>query len=547
MSHEIITTRPEINTTEEIEALNVLIRLLGKDEEKDELYKRYKDSDKKNRNKAIFDTLNITKPSDRKFIREVLEATDRIELAQEGKDTSYLIEEYTILEQLLRRNIAIIKRYNPTISDIDDVNKAIIDTLLNDPSLSGLNVNTIIEEYSKFYAKKRIRTILGTVMGISGIAFTGVGIGTGLFIPFIASVVVSSIAIGLVGYVIKHDYNENRTAIEKKEAKPIKRIFSKFAPFYPMTGINEALKKFTNPDSIESTDREMMFNNYNELKEFAEKYEGGNFANDFVNKSLKCLSEEKVIKGLEAHLNQVHDTMEELLKAIPESMMDNRHKELMKFAAKIHDLFKGLTTAKGQITADHYILLAKFIEDNFTNKVVEMEALSNGEVEFLADVIKNHENIHHESECLKVAIDDTTYTTPNSKGLARMFILIADVITNSVVFNGESRKIKVSEETLYRYLDLCSRHINPETRKIFRPEWVSITAITLIKIFDKLIENGVSVDTSYRSDILDGVINVMNNDMNNLNNKSEESRVQTELAKLKAFKQTTDNQSNQNQ
>jgi len=207
--------------------------------------------------------------------------------------------------------------------------------------------------------------------------------------------------------------------------------------------------------------------------------------------------------GLGIHLKEVHEfTNSFLLTSDGRSrfagLISDRDANLMvSVVGDIHDLLKFLGSMDAQIIPDHAVMTAELIRNTFVNRKAAFadgnkETLSNEDVEFVAGVVGDHENIEKE-------VGRSDFINQGRIERAKALFFVIDVLTGSlrqVANELESNNVKLqidTEQLWTRFGDLYLRHVDPVEGKIFRPQWGSYALGDLVATFEVLEENGLEI------------------------------------------------------
>lgn len=220
---------------------------------------------------------------------------------------------------------------------------------------------------------------------------------------------------------------------------------------------------------------------------------------DFARKQL----EQTPPGGLGIHLKEVHDFANSFL-LTPDGrsrfagLISDRDANLMgSVVGDIHDLLKFLGSMDAQIIPDHAVMTAELIRRTFVNRKVvfadgNKDTLSLEDVEFIAGVVEDHENIEKE-------VGRSDFINQKRIERAKALFFVIDVLTGSlrlVANELESNNVQLqidTEQLWTRFGDLYLRHVDPVEGKIFRPQWGSYALGDLFATFEVLVENGLEI------------------------------------------------------
>ncbi len=254
-----------------------------------------------------------------------------------------------------------------------------------------------------------------------------------------------------------------------------------------------------------------MWQRYERLLEFLKAHETDStpiivLVQQFIKDSsgfAKNQLEETPPGGLGIHLKEVHEFTNSFLLTSDgvsrfAGLISDRDANLMgSVVADIHDLLKFLGSMDAQIIPDHAVMTAELIDKTFVNKKVAFadgseETLTNEDVEFVAGVVGDHENIEKEE-------GRSDFIKQDRIARAKALFFVIDVLTGSLqpVPNKSERNVvelQIDTDQLWsRFGDLYLRHMDPTEGKIFRPQWGSYALGDLFATFDMLEQNGLNV------------------------------------------------------
>lgn len=208
-------------------------------------------------------------------------------------------------------------------------------------------------------------------------------------------------------------------------------------------------------------------------------------------------------EGLELHLKDVRDFACSLLltadseSRFPQIISDRDAQLLSNVVADVHDLLKFLGSLEAQVMPDHEVMTAELIRKMFLNQRVLLthktqDYLSQDDVEFIASVVGDHENIEKEE-------GRSDFIKQGRIERAKALFFVIDVLTGALrpVANEQSTgviELQIDSDQLWsRFGDLYLRHMDPVEGKIFRPQWGSYALGDLVATFEELEENGLRV------------------------------------------------------
>lgn len=183
------------------------------------------------------------------------------------------------------------------------------------------------------------------------------------------------------------------------------------------------------------------------------------------------------IKELPLHLEQITKASKQLLFSNDgtirfDELLSPRQATLMTdIIAPWHDLLKFLGEPNAQVMPDHEVITADFFKKHLIGKTFlfegRVEKLTEDDVNFISQVIGDHENIEKEEN----RNNFITSEKPVERAKAVFFLL--DVLTGCFDEKAlNERKLVVIEDVVKeRFTDLYFRHIDPVRGKIYRPQW----------------------------------------------------------------------------
>jgi hypothetical protein len=187
--------------------------------------------------------------------------------------------------------------------------------------------------------------------------------------------------------------------------------------------------------------------------------------------------------GLGLHLKEITEfqrsffTTAEGKSRFPELVNDRQAWLMANVAAPMHDVLKYLGSPKAQVMPDHEVMTAQLLREIFEGCTIEAPGqilagtnkeavkLSAEDVEFVAKVIGDHENINKELGRSEWVHSDSAVDR------AKAMFFVADTLTGVIVPDGHGDWRMDSNQLNSRFEDLYFRHIDPVKGKIFRPEW----------------------------------------------------------------------------
>jgi hypothetical protein len=223
---------------------------------------------------------------------------------------------------------------------------------------------------------------------------------------------------------------------------------------------------------------------------------------------------EKPAGGLGIHLEEVQKFIGHLLlkpdktsrfKVVAENnqvpfLTDRQALLMTHVVAPMHDLLKFLSPKEGQVMPDHEVVTAKLIRDFFVDQTVDLGLTDNAtdntaensthsltarDVEFIAGVVGDHENIHKEIG------RDAFATSPSAIDRAKAVFFIADTLTMALEITDLEVHLNQSELER-RFIDLYQRHFDRSISKTFRPQWCLYTLKDFRATFVELEKNGLN-------------------------------------------------------
>lgn len=140
---------------------------------------------------------------------------------------------------------------------------------------------------------------------------------------------------------------------------------------------------------------------------------------------------------------------------------------------------------------DHEVITAAFIRKNFVGRQTTIDGapyrLTQEDVDFIAEVIGDHENIEKEEGRRNFISSDLE--AERSKAL----FFIADVLTG-VIVQKEAGNFSIDLAQLdTRFTDLYFRHIDLVKGKIFRPQWGAYAIGDLLTTIKTLEQKGLNI------------------------------------------------------
>lgn len=199
-------------------------------------------------------------------------------------------------------------------------------------------------------------------------------------------------------------------------------------------------------------------------------------------------------KGLSRHLESARTFANrynsEIFQRIGEVFLSKRQLELIeRVIAPLHDIMKFLDANQKnvQVIPDHEILIGLIL-----NEVMPSIGYKPEEVQFVVEVIRDHENIFKEFGRTGFASSKNAI----QRGKAHFFVI--DTLTDGLVFYGDLLTIS-QKEVNARFVDLYYRHMDKmaiRNKKLPspRPEWGLTTLQDWFAYFDALKEKGLNVD-----------------------------------------------------
>lgn len=175
-------------------------------------------------------------------------------------------------------------------------------------------------------------------------------------------------------------------------------------------------------------------------------------------------------------------------------IMNDRHALLFaEVVAPVHDLLKYLGSLESQIAFDHEVFTAELVKHVFPGKQVKLggvdTTLSAADVEFIAAVVSDHENLYKELG------RDGWSRSQDPYERAKALFFVADTLTGAIQPIGNSGvDWKIDAEQLkVRFVDLYFRHIDPVKGKTFRPEWGLYAVKDLSNTLKHLSEHEITI------------------------------------------------------
>jgi hypothetical protein len=283
-------------------------------------------------------------------------------------------------------------------------------------------------------------------------------------------------------------------------------------PEYAVRQVTDRFSKL--PDDRNATaraDRERMFENYKELLESLNSSQGApllhrvyHFISTKSGLAQKELAQER--SGLGLHLREITDFCRAFYQTqdgasrFPDLLNDRQAALLAQLAAPLHDVLKYLGSYQSQIMPDHEVLTAELVRQKFTGGTVMLNeketTLTKEDVEFVASVIGDHENINKEEG------RSEWVNSSNPIERAKALFFVADVLTGVIVERPAASGLwgMDPEQFEERFVDLYFRHIDLNKGKIFRPEWGLKAIADLSTTLDTLVEKGCDILGSNRTE-----------------------------------------------
>ena len=277
---------------------------------------------------------------------------------------------------------------------------------------------------------------------------------------------------------------------------------------YPPYAREKIKAKFSDPNSTQSEARRTMWQNFRNLKQafnllqvdqdsLVAIYDFIKSLGDFPRRQL----EQKPEGGLGRHLEEITNFSRQFFldesgsSRFPDIIADHHAQLLADVIAPLHDALKFLGSPSAQIMPDHEVITAEFVRENWLGRKVILQgrpyALTFDDVDFIAAVIEDHENIEKE------AGRSNFIHSSDPKERAKALFFVADVLTGVLVpddFHHGSFKVDKGQ-LKSRFTDLYFRHIDLVKGKIFRPKWGVYTIKDLVTIFGKLASSGLNIST----------------------------------------------------
>ena len=216
--------------------------------------------------------------------------------------------------------------------------------------------------------------------------------------------------------------------------------------------------------------------------------------------------------GLGLHLNEVKEFCCNLFVNIDGNsriplLLSDRHAQLIAYViAPLHDVLKYLGKENAQIVPDHEILLAEISKKYFTDRTAIINGsssiLSQDDVDFIAAVIGDHENIFKEHG------RESFISSQDSVQRAKALFSLADTLTGCFKEQGQNTGIWLIDEPALdkRFINLCFRHIDLVEGKTFRPSWIVHATRDLLRALDHLRDSGYKFFDSQTSMNMEKII-----------------------------------------
>lgn len=204
--------------------------------------------------------------------------------------------------------------------------------------------------------------------------------------------------------------------------------------------------------------------------------------------------------GLGLHLREITAFAREFLldgerSRFSRLLSDRQAQLLAEVAAPLHDALKYLGAYRAQVMPDHEVMTAELVRRCCEDKRVSMrdgtlKTLRPEDLEFIASVIGDHENIEKElGRSQRVRSSD-----PIDR--AKALFTVADVLTGAIVREGQGWRFDQAQLDT-RFVDLYFRHIDPVKGKIFRPEWGLHAIEDLTATLNEMVErHGARIEGS---------------------------------------------------
>jgi hypothetical protein len=210
-------------------------------------------------------------------------------------------------------------------------------------------------------------------------------------------------------------------------------------------------------------------------------------------------------KSLGEHLRGVQQQLVDLMlvyadgkytSRYPDLLSDREAKLLAFGVAPIHDLLKVFEARElPQALSSHDLHVRRLVQETFLGKRLEIKdqngatierlVLSQEDVDFIAEVVGDHENINRE-QGRNMLIKSST-----SSDRAKAIFFVADVLTGTIEQKAEGEYSFNLDQLWKRFGDLYVRHMDPVVGKIFRPEWMVYTIKDLTETL-----NALNIDTA---------------------------------------------------
>jgi hypothetical protein len=176
------------------------------------------------------------------------------------------------------------------------------------------------------------------------------------------------------------------------------------------------------------------------------------------------------------------------------NVLNNREALLLaEVIAPLHDVLKYIGSFQSSVMPDHEVLTAELVRRSFMARRVilngQEHTLTAQDVEFIATVIGDHENINKEQGRADWV------NSHNSTERAKALFFVADVLTGVIVEQpaGSNQWAMNLEQLNKRFVDLYVRHIDLHRGKVFRPEWGLSAIEDLSTTLEKLVSHGCSI------------------------------------------------------
>jgi len=221
--------------------------------------------------------------------------------------------------------------------------------------------------------------------------------------------------------------------------------------------------------------------------------------------------------GLGLHLQEVTQfakgfyLLDDRSSRFPEIISDRHALLLAEVVAPVHDILKYLGSLKSQIAFDHEVFTAEMVKRVFPGKQVKLgstvEILTAEDVEFIAAVIGDHENLYKE-------LGRTNWVrSQDERERAKALFFVVDILTGAIqpMDEGGARWRIDQHQLQVRFVDLYFRHIDPVVGKTFRPEWALHAVKDLATTLDVLTGHGITIQgtepgSTARQSLVDGAL-----------------------------------------